>query len=82
MPTQIHHELPRGSQIELLNVQVAVGRRDEEPDADYIVTFEDHKGQVKVYVPMSPDSFRKFVEGMNEHLSKVVLPSKIELVRP
>lgn len=82
MGHQLHTPLPRGAQLELLNVRVEIGRREsDEAESDYIMTFKDQDGDLTVYVPLSPASFRSFVEGMTAALSGIVTPPKPEIVR-
>lgn len=76
MPTLAHYPLPRGTQIELLNVMAHVARRDDDdPTSDYVLYFEDPKTDVKVYVPMAEKEYRDWITRQYEMLSKVVPPS-------
>lgn len=82
MATIIHSPLPKGTQLELLNVMAQVALRDsDDPLAGYILLFEDHKDQVKVYIPMGYLEFKTWVEKMHENLQGVVLPSPGEIAR-
>ncbi len=69
--------------IELLNCSAMVSRRNtDEDDPDFVLVFEDARDRVTVYVPMSPQSFREWVEALHANLSPVVLPAKVRVAGP
>lgn len=81
MPTLLHHSLPKGSQLELLNVSAMVARRDnDDPDSDYILMFEDAKEDVKVYVPMSPNTYREWITAQAKRLSRIVPATELQIL--
>ena len=70
--------MPRGSQIELLNVMAQVAKRDD-GSGGYVLVFEDHKEQIKVFIPMGPEDYRRWVTAMYEELSKLVIADVVAL---
>ncbi len=81
MPNILHTQLPKGAQLELLNVRVEVARRDEDTDSDFILCFDDWKNDVKVFIPINPEGFRQMVEGFQSNLAGVVVAEKPSLIR-